>query len=62
MLLNTQSAAPQLGIKTNTLEKMRMSGAGPTFLKIGRKVLYRQQDLDAFLEANLRQSTSDKAA
>jgi hypothetical protein len=43
----------------STLEKLRLSGGGPIFIKRGRTVLYRQADLDAWLESLRRRSTSD---
>jgi hypothetical protein len=37
-----------------------LTGNGPPYLKAGPKiVVYRQEDLDAWLEANRRRSTSD---
>lgn len=58
-LLDTDQAAALLGIKKNTLEIWRVQGRSPRFLKIGRNVRYRMSDVEAFLEASLRESTSD---
>lgn len=55
---NTDAAAAYLGIKKNTLEIWRVQGRGPQFVKIGRRVFYRLQDLDRFIEDAIRQSTS----
>ena len=57
--LPTREAANYLGLSHRTLEGMRCRGGGPAFLKLGRRVLYRQVDLDAWVESNLRTSTSD---
>ena len=50
-LLRTAQAAELLGISASTLEHMRCVARGPTFVKIGRQVRYRVEDLDAYLEA-----------
>ena len=42
------------------LTKMRLTGDGPPFVKVGaRAVAYRKADLDAWLQARVRRSTSD---
>ena len=59
--LRTPSAARYLGISESTLNKTRLTGDGPQFVKVTpRAVVYRQADLDAWLEARLRRSTSDE--
>lgn len=60
--LKTPEAADYVGCSPRTLEKFRQVGAGPVFLKIGRSVVYRQSDLDSWLESRLRISTSDHGA
>ena len=47
------------GISVKTVQKWRWKGEGPRFTKLGGRVLYRQSDLDAFIIAGLRTSTSD---
>ena len=43
---DTESAAKQLGkLSPRTLEKWRILGEGPAFLKFGRKVVYSELDL-----------------
>lgn len=51
-------AAPYVGVSVRTLQAWRVQGKGPVFLKLGRAVRYRICDLDDWLEANLRKSTS----
>ena len=41
-------------------ERKRWDGTGPRFIKIGRKPLYRGSDLNAWLNEQIRKSTSDK--
>ena len=52
-------APDYVGLSPTTLETMRVRGGGPTFVKLGRRVVYRCEDLDAWLEAVRRGSTSD---
>ena len=58
-LLNTQQAADSLGLSRRTLERWRLEGNGPVFVKLGRRCLYKQSDLVAWVQSNLRRSTSD---
>ncbi|UKK94132.1 helix-turn-helix domain-containing protein [Brucella pseudogrignonensis] len=58
-LLRTQEAARFLGISIRTLEKHRTYGTGPTYRKIGGRVLYTVYDLEAWSEIGARKSTSD---
>jgi predicted DNA-binding transcriptional regulator AlpA len=44
-----------------TLERLRLSGLGPRYIKTTRRVLYRESDLDAWLTARLVRSTSEQA-
>ena len=57
----TETAARYLGLSVSTLEKWRVTGAGPTYRKHGRRVVYRQAELDAWSEAQTRRSTSEAA-
>lgn len=59
MLLKTPEAAKRLCVTKATLESWRCRGGGPMFVKYGRAVRYRQEDLERFLEQSLRRSTSD---
>ena len=56
--LTTSEAAAYLGLATSTLNKWRCSGDGPEFVKLGRAVRYRPEDLDAFLAARRLTSTA----
>lgn len=61
-LIDTPHAAEYLCVKPNTLEIWRVQGTGPTYKKIGRLVRYATNDLDAYLDAQSRRSTSQPAA
>ena len=58
-VLSTRDAAEYLGLSPKTLETNRTRGGGPPFVKLGRRVVYRRGDLDAWLAERVRQSTSD---
>lgn len=57
--LTTPKAAQFLNLSPRTLEKMRVTGNGPTYVLMGRLVRYRLSDLVAWAEAGARRSTSD---
>ncbi|WP_417790331.1 helix-turn-helix transcriptional regulator [Terasakiella pusilla] len=54
-----KDAATYCGLSVSTLNKYRVTGAGPVFHKLGRVVLYDIADLDAWLESCKRRSTSE---
>ena len=60
--LRTPEAARFLGLSGRTLEKHRTFGTGPTYRKIGGRVIYRLEDLQRWAEQGLRVSTSDPGA
>ena len=57
--LTTNEAANYLGLSESTLEKARVYGTGPTYVKLGRAVRYRPADLDNWLSARTINSTSE---
>lgn len=54
-----EDAAAYLGLATQTLAKLRLSGDSPPYFQVGRKVLYERDELDAWLAQRKRRSTSD---
>ena len=58
-LLRTSSAAAITGLSVSTLNKLRCSGGGPAFLKLGRAVRYRPVDLKDWLNSRRVMSTSE---
>lgn len=61
--LRAPAAAEYLGLSVSTLAKMRVRGDGPTYAKAGaRIVLYDRDDLDRWLNARKRRSTSETPA
>ncbi len=61
-LLNEREAAARLGLQIATLRRWRWAGKGPRFLKIEGAVRYDPVDLEAFIAAARRTSTSDDGA
>ena len=57
--LSTPLAADYVGLSPATLETMRVRGGGPVFVKLGRRVVYRREDLDEWLNRSRQRSTSD---
>ena len=55
--LRTPAAADYLGYAESTLEKKRLTGDGPPFIRLGRVIVYR--DLDTWLASRRRHSTSE---
>jgi excisionase family DNA binding protein len=60
--LNNVEAAEYLGLKAATLNKWRVHGEGPPFIKVGRLIRYRKADLDAYLAGRLVRSTAEAAS
>jgi predicted DNA-binding transcriptional regulator AlpA len=59
-VIRTRDAAQYIGLTASTLEKLRLTGGGPRFVRIGtRAVGYCIDDLDRFIEAGRRTSTSE---
>ena len=58
-LLTEQVASALLGLSVRTLQKWRLQGNGPRFLKLGSAVRYDPDDLEEYMERARRHSTSD---
>ncbi len=55
----TPAAADLLGLTPRTLEKMRLHGGGPRFVRVSATcVRYRLTDLAAWQESRLRSNTT----
>ena len=51
-ILNEREAAAVVGCSVALLRKWRLFCEGPSYVKIGRLVRYRMEDLDAFLDSH----------
>jgi hypothetical protein len=52
-----EAAAAYLNVSTQWLESRRQDGSGPPFAKLGRRIIYRKSDLEAFVAQRLVNST-----
>lgn len=59
-LLRTNEAADWLGLSGRTLEKHRTFGTGPAYRKIGGRVVYAMDDLQAWADRGARTSTTEQ--
>lgn len=60
-ILRTPGAAKYLSLSISTLNKMRLRGDGPRYLKLGsHAVAYDLEDLDAWINERRRWSTSEE--
>jgi excisionase family DNA binding protein len=52
-------AAEFLRISVSTLERFRQTGEGPPYVKLGGRVLYREQDLEEYIKRHVIRSTAE---
>jgi DNA-binding transcriptional MerR regulator len=44
--MDTPAVAARLGVTVGTLQTYRWMGTGPAFRKIGRRIVYAEQDVE----------------
>jgi excisionase family DNA binding protein len=60
LLLTQREAANVLRLSQRTIERLRVSGVGPKFIRCGgRSIRYRQSDLEEWIASRVVQSTSE---
>lgn len=59
-LITPVEVAERFGLSVSWLAKSRLSGNGPSFLKIGRSVRYSESHLRDYLRQRTRSSTSER--
>ena len=59
--INQQTLAERWQVSEATLERWRSIGVGPAFLKLHGRIVYREQDLEAYEEQCVRQSSAQRA-
>jgi excisionase family DNA binding protein len=62
IVLTAGEAARVVGLSKSTLAKLRLNGNGPIYCKLGRRVVYRQEDLEQWLQSRTARDTSDADA
>jgi len=55
--LRQAEVAQRWCVSHRTLERWRWTGQGPRFLKVGGRVVYRIEDIEAYESEQLRSST-----
>ena len=65
LVLSPSEAAEAIGLKPKTLAKLRQTGEGPVFTRLGggkrSSVAYLVSDIEAFLQKGRRSSTAATA-
>ena len=61
LVIREDVAAELLNLSPRTLQRFRVEGRGPKFVKLGKRVFYLEADLRAYVDACRRQSTSSPA-
>ncbi len=51
-----------IGESPRTCERRRQEGTGPDFVKVGKRVLYRQSDVEDWIRRNTFRSTAEARA
>ena len=59
MLLHTEQAATMMALSPRTLEDWRLTARGPRFVRLGRAVRYRPEDIIAFLNGQTFLNTGE---
>jgi hypothetical protein len=57
--INQVQLARRWSLSPRTLERWRWQDQGPAYLKVGGRVLYRLEDIEAFERASARQPAAD---
>lgn len=55
-LLRIPEVAEKTGVSENTLRFWRLQGRGPKSAKLGRRIVYKEADVDEWLEAQFADS------
>ncbi|MEM9626684.1 MAG: helix-turn-helix domain-containing protein [Pseudomonadota bacterium] len=58
-MMTPEQAAKYLGVTVGWLAKRRVDGDGPLYTKLRGRILYDGADVDDFILANKRKSTSE---
>ena len=60
LLLTQREAATLLKLSERTVERMRVSGLGPKFIRVsGRSIRYRLTDIESYISSRVVASTSE---
>jgi hypothetical protein len=59
-LMTVKEAADYLRLGVSTLNKLRVTGTGPKYFKMHRRITYTAADLDAYIEKHRTRSTAQR--
>lgn len=59
--MSCEEVANMFGLSPRTLERYRLEGTGPAYLKLGRRVVYSKAMVLSWANAQIRHSTSEAA-
>jgi predicted DNA-binding transcriptional regulator AlpA len=57
-----QGAADYCGLSKSYLDKLRLTGGGPVFFRLGRAIVYNDRDLDDWMESRKVASNDNRVA
>ena len=60
-MFTIKTAAAYLGCSAAYLEKLRVVGGGPEYIKFGKIVRYEREGLDRWIASRRRRTTSDRS-
>jgi predicted DNA-binding transcriptional regulator AlpA len=60
--MNVKQAAEYAGLSKSSLDKLRVYGGGPLYIKVGARVVYDRVDLDTWLVGKKVANTSQQVA
>jgi hypothetical protein len=60
-LARPTQVADSIGVTVGTLAKMRLSGRGPAFIRVGRRICYDVREVRRWLDQHTFRSTSEAA-
>jgi predicted DNA-binding transcriptional regulator AlpA len=61
-LLSSKDVAKILKCSKNTVDKWRLYGGGPKFVRVGKSVRYSPREIEAYIARSTAASTSDEAS
>lgn len=57
--LREKRSGKYIGMSYGWMRKSRREGTGPAFARLGRAIVYRKKDLDAFIEDRLQSTEGE---
>jgi predicted DNA-binding transcriptional regulator AlpA len=58
--IDTKAASKYTGLSYSMLTKLRCTGGGPKYYKLGERVVYSIPDLDRWIEDRAKRCTSER--